>query len=98
MPPRANFSTIASRRTDARRLPVASGASAGGDVSAHFLGFALDLADSRLDDIADGDNAGEPPVRHDWHMTEASARHLRHHLVDRVAFATGDDLAGHDGR
>src|ERR1700730_15450269 len=67
-----------------------------GDEGAQRLRLELDLVEAVLDEVADADDAAQPPVGHDREMADAPVGHLGHQFADRVAGLAGDDVAGHD--
>src|SRR6185369_6483143 len=67
-----------------------------GDVGPHVLGLPLDLADPLPHHIADRHQPGQSAARDYRHMTETTARHLGHELVDGVVLAACDYARSHD--
>ena len=56
----------------------------------------MGLFETRLHDVADGDEAQQFAVANDRQVTEATARHQLHDMVDRIVGVAGHDIAGHD--
>src|SRR3954447_25594654 len=72
------------------------GVSGAGDEGAWGFRLEFDLVEAVLDEIADADDAAQPPVGYDRKMADAPTGHLRHQFADRVAGIAGGDVEGHD--
>src|ERR1051326_8191306 len=66
------------------------------DEGAQRFRLELDLVKPVLDEIADADDAAEPPIGDDRQMPHAPVRHLGHQLLHGVTRRAGHNLARHD--
>ena len=67
------------------------------DVIAQRFGFPLDLFDLEFDHITDGNDADQPAIFGDWHMSNAAARHAFHNLGNWCHAIAGDHITRHAG-
>lgn len=72
-------------------------AAVGGHPVAEDAGLELELMEAVLQDVADGDDAGEVTAVADHQVTESFAGHACGHVTDGIVGGAAGDGASHDG-